>query len=415
MKKRTVIITLVLAPLLLSGCGQVRALRLQRQLSLGQKYLLESDYREAELALMKAVEIEPKELQAYLDLAEVYQRRGDTSSRADILKEGFGEAADLGENMSWQQVSAREAIREELSETLLQLGDEAAEKGNYRRAAKYYSEVLEYDRDNDTASVNASRCYADLGEYDKAEKVLKDQEIPTEAVSVEMESLQARRTIMDQCGPDLNRLAEISTGGDAGNTAPPEEAPRFNEAFTALAKKLSEPALFAVREQEGKYIVIYPNGSVYVGELTSDAKRTGEDGSVWYFTGTRLVQYRGGWKNDRPEGEGILRTALYEKTSAYASAFRLDGTFAEGKPEGDATFRLEYADGSDYTFPVSMNGGEVPKTELYRNYVNVWVAGHANEDRKRVFAVLEGMNFSVPEWEPQGTRNAFLSNLSTFR
>ena len=50
-----------LLPTLLTGCGQIRSLRLRRQLSLGNKYLLESDYEAAELALKKAIEIDPKE------------------------------------------------------------------------------------------------------------------------------------------------------------------------------------------------------------------------------------------------------------------------------------------------------------------------------------------------------------------
>ena len=415
MKRRYLIISMFLLPTLLTGCGQIRSIRLRRQLSLGNKYLLESDYEAAELAMKKAIEIDPKEMQAYLDLAEICRRRGDTAAAADILEDGWNESADISDTMSWQEVTARESVREELSKALIELGDEEAEEGDYGRAAKYYSRVLEYDRDNETASISASRAYARLGDYDKAADMLQRQEIPSEEITVEMESLNSRKTITEQCGPDLNRLAEISLGRDAGDTAPPEETPQFNEAFTALARKLTEPAVFAVQGQEGRYIVIYPDGGVYVGELTGGVQRTGEDGSLWYFTGNRMVQYRGAWSHDVPEGEGMLRTALYENTSAYAGAFRLDGAFSGGRAEGDAEFGLRYGNGSRYTFPVKFSGGAVPQEELYRNYVNVWVAGHAKQDRKRVFAVLEGMSFSVPGWEPSGTRNAFLSNLSTFR
>ena len=135
-----------LLPTLLTGCGQIRSIRLRRQLSLGNKYLLESDYEAAELALKKAIEIDPKEMQAYLDLAEICRRRGDTAAAADILEDGWNESADISDTISWQEVTARESVREELSKALIELGDEEAEEGDYGRAAKYYSRVLEYDR-----------------------------------------------------------------------------------------------------------------------------------------------------------------------------------------------------------------------------------------------------------------------------
>ena len=115
MKRRYLIISMFLLPTLLTGCGQIRSIRLRRQLSLGNKYLLESDYEAAELAMKKAIEIDPKEMQAYLDLAEICRRRGDTAAAADILEDGWNESADISDTMSWQEVTARESVREELS------------------------------------------------------------------------------------------------------------------------------------------------------------------------------------------------------------------------------------------------------------------------------------------------------------
>ena len=63
--------------------------RYDRQLSLGEKYLDELDYEKAISAYKAAIEIDPKNPEAYRALAELYLATGDTEAALAILQEGY--------------------------------------------------------------------------------------------------------------------------------------------------------------------------------------------------------------------------------------------------------------------------------------------------------------------------------------
>ena len=133
--KRTVSLLLTLVLLLtLYGCGQKgSALRWQEQYDLGVRYLSEGNYEEAIIAFTAAIEIDPKQADAYigrgdayigsgeteenlaaaladykaaleldaeppgiyLKLADIYQRLGDYDSAMTILEQGFAATSDV--------------------------------------------------------------------------------------------------------------------------------------------------------------------------------------------------------------------------------------------------------------------------------------------------------------------------------
>ena len=65
------------------------ARRYDRQLSLGEKYLDELDYEKAIAAYKAAIEIDPKNPEAYGALAELYLATGDKEAALVILQEGY--------------------------------------------------------------------------------------------------------------------------------------------------------------------------------------------------------------------------------------------------------------------------------------------------------------------------------------
>ena len=75
MKKIKLLFILALVGMLLIGC-KGKAERVQEQLDLGSKYMAELDYESAIVALNKAIEIDPKNVDAYKMLAEVYEKSG---------------------------------------------------------------------------------------------------------------------------------------------------------------------------------------------------------------------------------------------------------------------------------------------------------------------------------------------------
>ena len=75
MKKIKLLFILALVGMLLIGC-KGKAERVQEQLDLGSKYMAELDYESAIVALNKAIKIDPKNVDAYKMLAEVYEKSG---------------------------------------------------------------------------------------------------------------------------------------------------------------------------------------------------------------------------------------------------------------------------------------------------------------------------------------------------
>ena len=76
--KRFCLLTLALCLLLcLPACGGKSSAKFQEQYDLGFRYLAESNYEEAILAFTAAIEIDPKSVDAYTGLANVYLAAGE--------------------------------------------------------------------------------------------------------------------------------------------------------------------------------------------------------------------------------------------------------------------------------------------------------------------------------------------------
>ena len=95
MKKIKIIVILALVGILLIGCKSKEA-RVQEQLDLGSKYMAELDYESAIVALNKAIKIDPKNVDAYKMLAEVYEKSG----RLDDARATLEKVLDL-DNLSY--------------------------------------------------------------------------------------------------------------------------------------------------------------------------------------------------------------------------------------------------------------------------------------------------------------------------
>lgn len=71
----------------LVSCGEGgRAARWQEQYDLGLRYLSEGNFEEAVIAFQAAIEVEPKNADAYIGLADAYLAQGNEEEAADILR-----------------------------------------------------------------------------------------------------------------------------------------------------------------------------------------------------------------------------------------------------------------------------------------------------------------------------------------
>lgn len=70
------------------------AVRVRKQLDLGEKYLAELDYDQAIVAYETVIEIEPMNVEAYLGLADAYIGKDDYESALTVLQKGYNLTAD---------------------------------------------------------------------------------------------------------------------------------------------------------------------------------------------------------------------------------------------------------------------------------------------------------------------------------
>ena len=106
MKKSVKVIMFILVLMLLSGCKS-KATRVQEQLDLGSKYMAELDYESAIVALNKAIKIDPKNVDAYKMLAEVYEKSG----RLDDARATLEKVLDLDDLSSENKDEINDRIK----------------------------------------------------------------------------------------------------------------------------------------------------------------------------------------------------------------------------------------------------------------------------------------------------------------
>lgn len=94
--------------------------RFRKQLNLGQRYLSEMNYEEAVVAFNQAIEINPRNADAYLGLADAYLGLGDEEAAFAALKKGY-EAT--GDERLKARIDEMEASQRENMENLDSSGD----------------------------------------------------------------------------------------------------------------------------------------------------------------------------------------------------------------------------------------------------------------------------------------------------
>ena len=85
----SIAISIILSVLALSACGQSQEAQWQEQYDLGVRYLSEGNYEEAIIAFTVAIEIDAKQADAYLGVAEAYVALGDIDSAIAALEQGY--------------------------------------------------------------------------------------------------------------------------------------------------------------------------------------------------------------------------------------------------------------------------------------------------------------------------------------
>lgn len=107
----------------------------EKYLELGQKYLLEENYEEAVVAFARAIEIDPKRVEAYEKIADAYIGLGDEEKALEYLNKGYEMTKAVSLKAYAEKISTAMSEKENA---------ELFEKyGLDKETAKGFSEILE--------------------------------------------------------------------------------------------------------------------------------------------------------------------------------------------------------------------------------------------------------------------------------
>ena len=107
------------------------AVRVRKQLDLGEKYLAELDYDQAIVAYETVIEIEPMNVEAYLGLADAYIGKDDYESALVALQKGYDLTGneEIGNKLDEiKEEIERRKYAEELKMALVKETEEKAEE-----------------------------------------------------------------------------------------------------------------------------------------------------------------------------------------------------------------------------------------------------------------------------------------------
>ena len=78
----------------LIACGKTAEQQIAEQMDLGERYLEEMKYEEAVVAFQKVIELDDRNVEAYLGLSQAYEALGDTEQALAVLETGYEKTQD---------------------------------------------------------------------------------------------------------------------------------------------------------------------------------------------------------------------------------------------------------------------------------------------------------------------------------
>ena len=172
MKKVAFLISCMMMLFSLIGCTKTVEQQIAEQLELGQKYLAEANYEEAVIAFNKVIELDPKNVDAYVYLAESYDQKGSKKEAIEALEAGY-------------LVSSEAKVEEPLVDLYTQIVSDQEQSVDER--IEGYLRLMELRPENSAYYIPLSKLYMECGDEEKAIDLLETATEKTDDADVELE------------------------------------------------------------------------------------------------------------------------------------------------------------------------------------------------------------------------------------
>lgn len=329
---KNLLIILLICTMQITGCSStsannivVTSISYEEQLSLGYKFLGEGKYEEAILSFNKAIQIDAKQVKAYIGLADTYVTRGDGNTVEDA-----NEALALG----YEQTQS-----EEIALAYIRLSEIIGENSN--DAAKFWFLKLGYE-------------------------ITKDESIRTILRTIINEnSLDFMKNLYNLClDNDFDAVFEIMS----------------TEEYSSMVMYATEqePLLYSPESSEldktDKSVGIYTDGNLYFGDYANN-ERSGTGIWLGVVEGFYNYIFKGMWEQDNPNGYGeVNKIWLDDGHGDFKS-----GNLSNGLWDGDTYFEYLYEDEKVY-YTLEIKRGKVTVLEVKNDgSKDIFVIGKTND------------------------------------
>lgn len=178
--KRKIFLLEIVLVVVLCGCAHTHSSieqQITEQIELGNRYLTEGNYEEAIIAFQKAIELEPKNTDVYIQLADLYMTVGDRELASENYTAAYQNGTENG--------------KEGVIQKLLQLAEAALEEDNNKFANFYYELILELNKDVSEAFLGKVNLLIEEEQFDQAYAILKEkaEEVPEDTDTLIAEKL----------------------------------------------------------------------------------------------------------------------------------------------------------------------------------------------------------------------------------
>ena len=326
--------------------------RMSRALDLGARYLEEQNYEQALVEFDKVIAIDPMSVEAYLGKAQAYEGMGDMEQQLAVLQTGYEQTGDS-------------QIKKQLVDAYLEQASGSATAEDYESALAVYDKLLDLDGENEEVQRDLSnllnsyfRKLIDEGNYDEARSLIEKYRDKVSGVDfqVYLNEIEEKERIEAENKAFLQKVYDLMAAQDYEAMHEVDGSEEAN----AFVARMEQDSLVYVPEndtnQTGKGAGVYQFDQFgesgyyfYYGDF-ADGSREGEGCSFCNHTEEVDEIFTGLWKNDAPNGEGIVRYTDQQDT------WEFSGNFIDGLYDGSMAYRVVH-DGYLYDMSVTAVNG----------------------------------------------------------